>query len=229
MKHFWLLPFLPLTLMLTQGWAQESELDDVIIPGKTEVFISLQRSLNSKTARHGDKFSAIVEVPVTIEDRVVIPVGSFIIGHVEDQKKAGHLKGKSQLLLAFDTLILPGGTTRKMQAVVQSAERYQTDTAGEEGRIQGSGNQAEEVAVGSAGGAVTGAITGATVGLFRGKALKGAGVGAAIGATGGAIISLLAKGEEVELPKGSSLTIQLQDPVKFVRPAPPAQGEPLEP
>lgn len=201
--------------------AEKVDLDTVIIPRKTDLYIELKKGINSRTARQGDKFSALVEVPVTVNDTIVIPVGSYVLGHVVRSKGSGYVKGKAELLLGFDTVILPDGTTRQIQAVVDSAENYSTRDEREEGTLEASGSQAEEVGIGAVTGAATGAITGATVGVFRGETLKGAGIGAAVGAAGGAIISLLKKGEEVELPKGSSLTIQLQDAIRFVKPPAP--------
>jgi hypothetical protein len=209
------------------GWTQS--LDEVTLPAKTDIFLQLQRTLNSRTALPGDKFPTVVEVPVTHEDRVVIPVGSFIIGQVVESETAGRLKGKADLLLAFDTVILPDGTTRTMKAAVRTAEGYASDPVDETGRIEASGSKAADVAGRAAEGAVGGAVTGATIGLFRAEALRSLGIGAAIGAAGGGLIGLLRRGEEVELPRGSSLIIQLQDPVIFVRPTPPPEGRRLEP
>ena len=88
--------------------AGDSDLDGIVVPNKTEIFIALQRSLNSATATTGDKFSATVQVPVTHQDKIIIPVGSFVIGHVVYKKDPGRVKGKAELQLAFDTVILPG-------------------------------------------------------------------------------------------------------------------------
>ena len=74
-------------------------LDDVVIPRKTEIFVKIQRSLNAKTARTGDRFHGQVEVPVTVEDKIIIPQGSFIIGHVDVSKTGGRVKGKPKLKL----------------------------------------------------------------------------------------------------------------------------------
>lgn len=219
-----------LTFVPVMGFQGESVLDQVILPKKSDIFISLQRAINSKTAQPGDKFSAVVEVPVTLDDTIVIPVGSYVIGHVSEAKGAGYFKGKAELLLAFDTIILPKGTTRHMVAAVESSDRYRTDPASEDGNLKAEGSQAEEVAVSAAKGAVTGMITGATIGILRdGGAARGMGIGSAVGAAGGALLGLLKRGEEVELPKGTSLTIQLQEAVQFVKPEPVRPGVGLKP
>ena len=61
-------------------------------------------------------------MPVTANDQIAIPVGSYVIGHVLAANEPGYLKGGAELLLAFDSIILPDGTTRQIEAVVQSAE-----------------------------------------------------------------------------------------------------------
>jgi hypothetical protein len=227
--RIFLLVFLGVGTHIVSGHAES--IDDQILPRKTEIFIELKRSLNSKTVRPGDKFPAVVEVPVTLNDQIVIPVGSFILGHVKDQETAGYLKGRASLLLSFDSVILPGGTTRMMRAAVESAEGYRTKPNTEEGELVAGGSQTEEVGVGAATGAVTGVITGATIGILSSGASvpRGAGVGAAVGAAGGALLGLLKKGEEVELPAGTSLTIQLQEATRFVKPQPHPDRQTLNP
>ena len=59
--------------------------------------------------------------------------------------------------------------------------------------------------------------------------MKGIGVGSAVGAAGGALLALLEKGEEVELPKGASLTIQIQDAIRFEKPQKRTRGTALSP
>ena len=202
-------------------------IDDTVIPGKSDIFISLQQSLNTKSARSGDKFSSQVEVPVTAHDRIVIPVGSYIIGFVDRSKRAGRLKGKAELTLKFDTVILPDGTTRYMRAGVHSSEGYATDLDNEVGRIQGQGGANGEVVGGAASGAVTGSIIGILVGSSRGSVGRGAAAGAAIGAAVGGLMALFRRGDDVVLPRGSTLTIQLQEDVHFEKPVPRLPRRPL--
>ena len=204
--------WIPFLLLLSSSFAQT--LDDAVIPRKTEIFVKIQRSLNTKTARTGDRFHGQVEVPVTVEDKIIIPQGSFIIGHVDVSKSGGRVKGKPEMRLLFDTVILPNGTTRDIRAVLSSAEGQKLDPIREDGTIQGQGGQAGEVA----GTATKGAIPGAGIGAIAGG-WKGAGIGGAAGAATGALVGLLKKGKQVQLPRGTSITIQLEDDIQFVKPA----------
>ena len=175
-----------------------STLDDVIIPRKTEMFLALQQSISTKAAGPGYKFFGKLVVPVTANDRIVLPVGTFVIGHVLAAHEPGYLKGSAELLLAFDSIILPNGTTRQIEAVVQSAEGLRTDPTDEQGTLQAPGNQGEE----TVSGATRGAVTGGAVGAVSGRSLKGLGVGAAIGSAAGARHGLFKRGYDDALGKG---------------------------
>lgn len=200
-------------------------IDETVVPRKSEIFIRLQRSLNTKTAQTGDKFSSLVEVPVTVDDRIVIPVGSYIIGFVDKSKKPGRLRGKAKMTLRFDTVILPTGVTRYMRAAVQSVEGYESDPQNEDGEIRGFGSQAGQTVSAAVRGAIIGAVIGTATGTYRGGAGRGAVIGTALGAAGSGLMALLKKGQEVALPKGTSLTIQLQDDLCFEKPTSHRSGK----
>ena len=200
-------------------------IDETVVPRKSEIFIQLQRSLNTKTAQTGDKFSSLVEVPVTVDDRIVIPVGSYIIGFVDKSKKPGRLRGKAKMTLRFDTVILPTGVTRYMRAAVQSVEGYESDPQNEDGEIRGFGSQAGQTVSAAVRGAIIGAVIGTATGTYRGAAGRGAVIGTALGAAGSGLMALLKKGQEVALPKGTSLTIQLQDDLRFEKPTSHRSGK----
>jgi hypothetical protein len=212
-----------LVLVALCGVLRAQTIDDLTIARKTEIFITLERSISTRTATTGDKFYGRIAVPVTQNDKIVIPVGSYIIGHVDTSKEAPRLRGKAELGLRFDTIILPDGTTREIEAVVASAEGYENSSPNEEGKIQASGGQGADVGKG----AVAGGTIGGTMGGLGTRSLKGVGIGAGAGAATGAIIGALKKNREVDLPRGSSITVILDNDIHFTKPAPPAQGKPL--
>ncbi len=205
------------------GFLKAQTIDELTIPKKTEIFITLERSISTRTASTGDKFYGRIAVPVTANDKIVLPVGSYIIGHVDTSKEAPRLRGKAELGLKFDTIILPDGTTRDIEAVVAAAEGYESSSTNEEGKIQASGGQSGDVGKG----AVAGGTIGAAAGGWGSHSWKGVGIGAGAGAATGAIIGALKKNQEVDLPKGASITVLLDNDIRFTKPAPPAQGKPL--
>ena len=95
---------------LSTDYQLRSTLDDLVIPSKTDIFLTLQQSISTKAAGRGNKFFGKLVVPVTANDKIVIPVGSYVIGHVLAANEPGYLKGSAELLLAFDSIILPDGT-----------------------------------------------------------------------------------------------------------------------
>lgn len=208
---------------LCSGLGQE--IDDLIVPKKTDIFITLERTISTKTAQPNDKFYGRITVPVTSQDRIVIPVGSFILGHVQHIRRPGHLKGKGELILTFDSIVFPGGITRNIEAMVQSSENYHTNHTQEEGTLEAHGSQGKETVEGATRGAAGGII----IGSISGRSLKGAGIGATIGTGLGAILGLFRKGNDVVLRKGDSLNIQLKTDIHFVKPTPRQRGISLKP
>lgn len=212
---------LSVSLSLAQGplpVAQNpGDLEGVVVPRKTEIFVEIGRTVDSKTAQEGDKFFGKITVPVTINDRIVLPIGTYVIGHVVEASRAKRLRGKAELQLNWDTVILPSGVTRNIQALVAGAEGYSGRDMDEHGKITKPGSQAGEVAKGAG----KGGVSGATIGGIATRSWGGAGVGAAVGAGAGALFSLFKRGDEVVLAKGASLTIQLENDVTFVSPQAP--------
>ena len=199
-KYKWLLVCLP---FLTDAQGDQKE---IVIPSKTNLFVTLQTGVSTETARPGDKFHARLAVPITSEDQIVIPVGSYLIGQVDHVSKPGRLKGKGEIVLSFDTIIFPSGVTRSLEARAEHAEGFVSGSGAKEGKITTTSKQADDVlkygTVGGAGGAWIGAIAD--------RSLEGAGIGGAIGAAGGAVIGLLMRGQQVAMTRGTSLTVQLQ-------------------
>lgn len=206
------------------GFVRAQTIDDLTIPRKTEIFITLERSISTRTATSGDKFFGKIAVPLTSNDKIIVPVGSFIIGHVDTSKEAPRLRGKAELGLKFDTIILPDGTTREIQAILGSAEGYETAAPDEEGKVSASGGQAETVGKGALAGGSIGMLGG---GLANRGSWKGVVIGGGAGAATGAIVGALMKNKEVDLPRGSSITVILDNDIRFTKPAPPPQGKPL--
>ncbi len=190
--------------------ATANEPRQVVIPVGTRLGLLLQNTVNTKTAAVGDPVYFESIFPVVVNNRVVIPVGSYVRGSVTQVKRPGRIKGRGELHLRFDELILPNGYTIQLSASLASAGARQGEEVDrEEGRVKGDsskGDDARTVATTGAAGAGVGAIAGGA---------KGVAIGGAAGAAAGLAATLLTRGRELELPRGTTVDVVLDRPLEL--------------
>ncbi len=167
------------------------------VPAGTQMTIAMKKTLDSGENQPGDPFSAEVVHDVQVDGRTVIPAGSIVRGEVAAVKAAKRGAGQASMTLAFSSLTLPDDTTAPMTASLSEA------TESKKGR-----NAA--VIGGSAAG---GALLGKMIGKDTKDAVAGAIVGGAIAT--GAILAQ--EGEQVKIPRGAELVIQLDESVKITQ------------
>ena len=175
----------------------------ITVPAGTRVGVTLENGISTASAKRGDSVYFRTSFPITINNKVVIPVGSYLRGEVTESKRAGRVKGKGELRIRLNTLVLPNGYTVDLNAEPNSSDAGGTKTDSE-GKITGPGGKgkdAETIATTTATGAGIGAIAGGG---------KGAGIGAGIGGVAGLAAVLLSRGPEAQLPRGSSMDLQLE-------------------
>src|ERR1051325_1705785 len=173
------------------------------VPEGTVISVRMDSTLSSKSAHIGDRFTATVDVPVSVNGATIIPSGATIEGHVTQVTPARRMARSGTIAVEFENLVLPDGTRVAIDGNLTSDDPEIRRQIDEENRISGQKDRETGVFVGSSGavGAVLGGIAGG---------LKGAAVGGAIGA-GVAIGSiLLTKGEEAKVPSGTPFGVQLR-------------------
>src|SRR5262249_44166990 len=82
-----------------------------LVPAGTELRVRLNRTLSSKDARVGDKFTATVVNPSRYEE-------AKINGHISSIKKSGRVEGRTSMSLSFDSIRLVDGRDGAMRAEV---------------------------------------------------------------------------------------------------------------
>lgn len=181
----------------------------------TRIPLALINSLSTKHAAAGDHVYLESVFPIVIEGKLVIPPGTYVSGTVTQVKRPGRVKGRGELYLRFDSMILPNGVTRDFRARVGGIDgRAAEDLDRKEGKITSEGNKggdARNVGEAAAGGATIGAIAGAAAG----RPGFGVGVGAAAGAAAGLAGVLLSRGPDAVLPKGTQLDMVLDRDLNF--------------
>src|ERR1700737_4572802 len=178
--------------------------DKVTVPAGTRVAVVLENGISTRSAKAGDSLYFRTSFPITQNNRVVVPVGSYLRGELVESKRPGRIKGRGEFRMRLNTLIFPNGYTVDLNAAPRSADSGGKETMDSEGKITGPGGKGKD-----AGTIAEGTVTGAGIGAIASGA-KGAGIGAGIGALAGLGAVLLTRGPDAELRRGSPLDIVLE-------------------
>jgi hypothetical protein len=172
------------------------------VPTDTVIRVRINESLNSGTARIGDRFSTNVTEPVYASNGIeVMPVGSKIWGHVTQVSRA-QKRSPGNITVAFNSVQTPNGRSYAINGSLASLQTDQVN-ADNEGTVKGTSNQKRDavfIGGGAAGGAIIGGIAGGGKGALIGGILGGAlGTGARV----------LEKEKEAEVKSGTEFGVIL--------------------
>lgn len=162
------------------------------VPEGSVILASLDHTVSTERNRTGDQVRLEVTEPVLVGGDTVIASGAVVRGEVTYAKGGGRIAGAPALTLRFTDLETDAG-------------EFRVDTR--PFRIVGKSDAAESAGE-IGGGAVAGGILGGILG-GGGGAAKGAIAGAAIG-TG---IAIATDGDDLVIPAGTTLKIELRAPL----------------
>lgn len=164
----------------------------------TRLPVEFLDGVSSRSSQPGDSFRARVTGDIAADDGVVvIPAGSIVKGTVTEAVSLKKIGGTARLALEFDRLELPSGEAVPIAAAFSQTGK--SETAKDAGTIAGA----------TAGGALLGRL------LSKKDKDKGTVIGAVVGGAAGTAIAAKTKGEEVEIPAGTALDIELSEPAKI--------------
>lgn len=180
--------------------------ETLTVAKSTIIPMVINNTINSHSAYVGEAVYCETIYPVTEGDHLLIPARSFVRGSVVDVTKPGKIKGKAQLTIRFDSLTLPDGVTRPIQAAVYSlaGTRLTESKASEDAAEQPEGTGMAEGAAGDA--------------VIDASGLGGASpLSAATQGVGGLALMLVTRGKTILLRPGTTLEIQLLQPLALPR------------
>jgi len=184
----------------------------VLVPAGTRLPLVLHNAINTRNVRPGDPVYLETLFPVVVENRIVVPAGSYVSGEVVEAKRPGRVKGRGELLLRLTTMILPNGYTVNFNAIPRSAGTGGNESVEEEGRIKGDSDKASDVGTVVRATTIGGAI-GTMAGAAGGSVATGAAAGLGAGLAAGLAAVLISRGPELELPRGTTLDVALNRPL----------------
>jgi hypothetical protein len=181
----------------------------VTIPAGTKIPLSLKQAISTKNAREGDAVYAETAFPFVVDNRIIIPAGSYIQGKISHVERGGRLKGRAEILMHFTSMIYPSGYTVVLPGSVENTpgadNKSVKDSEGTIRQDKDTGKKIEDAAKGGVYGGSGGALGGALAG-----GLNGARIGAGVGAAAGIGWALLKRGSDVKLDVGTSIEMEIQ-------------------
>jgi type IV secretion system protein VirB10 len=220
---------------------QELPADAVVLPRGTRVPLAIINSISTKNSAPGDKLYLQSVYPVVVNGRILVPPGTYVSGVVTEVKRPGRVKGRGELHLRFEQMILPNGVIRDFSGSIAALDGASDESLDREsGKVESEGGKGED-AQGVVRAAGAGAAIGTIAGAAGGSPLRGLGIGSVGGVAAGLIGVLLTRGPEALLERGSQVEMVLDRDIPFTeqemtftdplrrRPGTPTPGAPGSP
>ena len=169
----------------------------ITIPAGTVITVRMIDGVDSSRDRAGHEFTASVESPVVMDDRVVVPRGADARVRLVNARNAGHMTGQSEVQLQ-----LSGVTVAGTNYDIESTTYTQLGSS--------RGKRTAETVGG-------GAILGGLICAIAGHG-KGAAIGSVIGAGGGAAVEAGTKAAPLRLSSETKLDFTLKAPITVTLP-----------
>lgn len=180
----------------------------VRIPSGTILPLVLHNGISTRSAKTGDPVYFETLFPIMVDGRVAIPAGSYVSGEVTDSVRPGRVKGRGELSIKLNTLILPNAYMVNLNASPKDASTGGNETVDDEGKIKGDSDKAGDI-----GTIAKTTAAGAGIGSIATRSGTGAAIGAGAGAAAGLIAVLLTRGPEAEMPRGTTVNVALNRPI----------------
>jgi hypothetical protein len=193
--------------------APQTDPNAMSIPAGSKIPLCLKQAISTKNAREGDAVYAETAFPFVVNERVVVPAGTYIQGKISHVQRAGRVKGRAEILMHFTSMIYPSGYTVMLPGSVENMPGSdKTSVKDKEGTIRQDKDTGKKVEDAARNGAYGGAIGGIGGGLAAGG-VNGARIGAGAGAAAGIAWALLKRGSDVKLDVGTSIEMEIQRPI----------------
>jgi hypothetical protein len=175
-----------------------------IVPSGTRLPLILHNAVTTRNAKPGDPVYLETLFPVVIDNRILVPAGSYVQGEIQEARRPGKVKGTGEIRLRLNSMILPNGYVVDFNAIPTNAGTGGGESTDKEGAVHGDTDKGDDVAT-----VIKTTGIGAGVGGIATQSAKGAGIGAGVGAAAGLAAVLLTRGPELELPRGTTVDVVL--------------------
>ena len=198
-------------------------------PPGSLVRASLVTPLDSGTTKHGATVQAVMSKPLFADGRLILPQGTLLNGSVLQVRPARRLKHNGELRIAFHELVLPSGSTFRVDTTLEGIQAGASDNPSldPEGGAKATNPKSRYVSTGISlslamigsggrndvgeGGPVAGGATAfRLVGIAVGLAVRSHTLGILMSAYGGSrsiYLNFFGRGRNISFPRDTTMEI----------------------
>jgi hypothetical protein len=185
----------------TAGTTTTTTSGDFIVPDGVSLSATLDQDLSTRTAQQGEQFTMTVTQPNDY-------AGASLQGHISGVTRSGRVTGRSEMTFNFDRIVMRDGRSYSFSGFVEgirsaNGESVRVDNEGGARDNSQTDRTVQRTAIGTAVGAIIGAIAGGG---------SGAAIGAVVGAGAGAGSVYVQGRDDLELLRGSEVTVRSSSP-----------------
>lgn len=173
----------------------------VKVPQGTAFEITFDSGISSGSLEKNDRLAAKLTRDFVYNGVLIAPAGSLIYGTAADAQNAGYAYGSGSLEINFNEILTPDGNMLKV-----STENIYMEAKSERAK-----KMTRDVVIGALGSMLIGAAFTALGGgddWGRNMAIYGG-----IGALGGGLRGAMQRGEDIQIPDGTTIELKLSEPL----------------
>ena len=128
-----------------RGSAPTAAPKNYVVPSGTRLPLILHNAVTTRNAKPGDPVYLETLFPVVIDNRILIPAGSYVQGEIQEARRPGRVKGTGEIRLRLNSMILPNGYAVDFNAIPTNAGTGGNESTDSEGKMHGDTDKGDDV------------------------------------------------------------------------------------
>jgi hypothetical protein len=176
------------------------------IPAGTHLLLRMEHSVSSRTAKVGDGVHLRTSTPVSVDGRIVLPVGAWVSGTIQRVERRGRVHGHGRLEIGLETLLLPTGLAVSISPLVAVAAKSDFNT----NRNRGGGGHGLMIGAGL----LTGYGGAGIASIWSHDEETAVGIGFSVGIAAAVATAILTRNRDLEVSAGTTFDVMFDHPIK---------------
>jgi hypothetical protein len=185
----------------------------VAVPAGTRLPLMLRNGINTRSAKTSDSVYFVTVYPIAVNNRTVIPMGTFVRGEILEGKRPGRIRGRGEFRIALEQMTFSNGYLIDFRANPTSVDRDGREEITPGGRVTGPSGVGKDLGTVALATVIGGPAGGYAASLARAPFRNSVAIGHGIGFATGLAVVLFTRGPDAELPRGTTIDSILDRPL----------------